>query len=377
MTQPERLRPSLRLVKGGPDDGCGAIRVHVPAAMAGGDENFEHCRSILSALGVRIEWHPTNPARLLTIGLGERARQRIRGTERPKRTVFLGAEPLPWASLAAEPGRRIASLLPETGALVTYLHAAHANQSAFGHETDILVACPIATGARASSGDTFRDWPASLNHLEAIAARHYRKRTAFLLERADKNALVQSLVYNRSGIGTDDAQPDFVELERGIAALLADPHKWDMIVCRPEHRVLVETVIGHGAGLKPPHAMQFAGDGIQAFGCSPELDDPGKDAALRLPAYLHAIIAMLVSLGARNAARQIYTALVIALDRGMMVEGMPSKSPYAKLLAPDEFSDAIIGFLDGTARRPIRDSAFGIAAPSEPAPQRFEPRLIG
>jgi len=260
---------------------------------------------------------------------------------------------------------------------ITYLHAAHANQSMIGQAADIFIACPATLTAQASSGDVLHEWIASLDNLERVGARHHRKRMAFLLERAEKDALLEALAGNRNKDGAADPQPDIVEIERGIAALLADPRIWDMVICRPEHRVLIETVLNHAAGLKSPHAMLFAGTGINVFACSPALDDQRPVAASRLLAYLHATIAMLVSLGAHSAARQIHTALFIAFDRGMMLEGMPVKTPYSTILPADEFAEAIVSFLNGTARRPIQDSVFGLAGSREQPPPRFRPCLIG
>lgn len=320
--------------------------VQFPAKHMQKNDDLALCTAITQALQCRINWREaaqpeTSDSQLK--GIATKLFPRSFGAA--TKTYFVG-HPGVSADYVVRYGHGpVPAQRKQPGLLLNPIEAI-SKTTGRGTDINVLLASPFGSEEYDADGNLDGIGRKALQGLYETAAIYARKNVCFLVDADQKNAIIRS--HLRAGLGAgslpddEDSQWDVMTVENGVAALMRNPARWDMVICLPSIRRLLLTIIIEQAGIKGTIPFAFHSDMAAIFGSEQPSDFEGDHNTPSLQANICALSALLSALGMVKSSQRLRDAHNAMMERGVVLDGMATLMPYATSLGAEEYADMLI-----------------------------------
>lgn len=299
--------------------------------------NLDYCQAIADALGCRINWRSQMDEASDFDGPTGRAL--------PKSTVFLGMTDKTEKALldiAAGPDA------PASGAQAVMVNIFSAPRTS--KSLDVILSCPLSSASTCTTTPTTgQSWTVA-SQIVKTAVEHKRKNICYVRDHSGIDSIDLAPASLQMAALNNDFAFECQSEEAALAALLRNPQRWDMIICRPAIRRMLAALFIERAklGVVVPFAVLSPERDI--FGAEKRVH-PDADCPTVL-AQLHALLAMLNSLGMAHAAHRLKNAMRDVAAKGISVEGIFDAMPYATSLSAEDYVATILATISSKAPKP-------------------------
>lgn len=289
--------------------------------------NLEYCKTVAQALGCRIDWQEQSAA--------DPRFNAVTGPGTPKSTAFLGmTDTCEKALLDMATGPDA----PATGA-----QAVMVNLFSAPHKTkplDVILSCPLSSASACTTAPSSgQSWTVA-SQIVKTAIEHKRKHICYVRDHSGIDSIDLAPASLQMAALNNDFAFECQSEEAALAALLRNPQRWDMIICRPAIRRMLAALFIERAklGVMVPFAVLSPQRDI--FGAEKRVH-PDQDCPSVI-AQLHALYALLNSLGMTHAAQRLENAMRDVSEKGISVEGIFNALPYATALSAEDYVATIV-----------------------------------